>query len=146
MYDSEVMCRKKMDSHWSIYRDYTVYFFRKRPLTLTLALPCRWYIIFLQEHFIIYLMIYNLIFNYNEICNLFILKNSKFLEKILKITKSKILWGSVKTERSIFVKNQSQVFPSHKKGEKKASYTFRITRTLEKKIFFFNFLVKCCCS
>ena len=35
------------------------------------------YIIFLKEHFIIYLMIYNLIFNYKKMYNLFALENSK---------------------------------------------------------------------
>jgi hypothetical protein len=46
-------------------------------------------IFFLKEHFIIYLMIHNLIFNYKN--NLFALKNSKFLKKMLKIIKSKEL-------------------------------------------------------
>ena len=77
--------------------------------------------------------------------NLFALENSKILKKMLKIAKSKKLWGSVKTERSIFVKNQSQVFPSHimgfrnknKKG-KKTSYTFCFTRTLIAMIFFYK--------
>ena len=27
MYDSEVMCLKKVDTPWSIYRDFTVYYF-----------------------------------------------------------------------------------------------------------------------
>ncbi len=28
MYDSEVMCRKKVDAPWSIYRDFTAIYFR----------------------------------------------------------------------------------------------------------------------
>ena len=85
-------------------------------------------------------MINNLIFNYKEIYDLFALENSKCVkkfEKMLKITKSKKLWGSIKTDRSIFVKNHVQVFPSHikgfweeKKNWKKTSYTFCITRIL----------------
>jgi hypothetical protein len=79
---------------------------------------------------------------------LFALKISKFLEKMLKIAKSKKLWGSLKTERSIFAKKQSQIFPSHimglpnkkyKKRGKKTSYTFCISRTLES----WDLLVNC---
>ena len=102
---------------------------------------CRRYIFFLKVHFIIYLMIHCFILYYKEIYNLFALKNSKFLKKMLKITKSKKLWGSIKTERSIFAKKQVQVFPAHiksfrkknKKGEKN-SYTFCISRNKNKKI------------
>jgi hypothetical protein len=32
IYDSEVMCRKKVDTPWSIYRDFTVYHLLKRKL------------------------------------------------------------------------------------------------------------------
>ena len=32
MYDFEVMCRQKLDTPWSIYRDFTVYFFFAIPV------------------------------------------------------------------------------------------------------------------
>ncbi len=64
---------------------------------------CRPYINFLKEHFIIYPLIYKLIINFKKMYNLFALKNSKILKKMLKIAKSKKLWWSVNTERSIFV-------------------------------------------
>ena len=48
-----------------------------------------------------------------RIYNLFALKNSKILQKCSKSPNQKKLWGSIKTERSIFDKNQVQVFPSH---------------------------------
>ncbi len=108
-------------------------------------------IIFLNDHFIIYLIICNLIFNYE-----FLWKIRK-LKKMLKIARSKKLLGYVKTD-SISVKNQSQVFPSHIMGfqnkkwkrEKKTSYTFCITRTLLKQkirfIFYLNELMKLTCN
>jgi len=49
------------------------------------------YIIFLKEHFIIYLLIYNLMINYKIMYYLFALENSKFLKKMLKIAKLKKL-------------------------------------------------------
>ncbi len=50
---------------------------------------CRRYIIFLKEHFIIYLLIYKLVINFIKMCNLFALENLKILRKMLKIAKSK---------------------------------------------------------
>ena len=82
-------------------------FLWNRPLTLTLArTKSRRYIFVLKEHFIIYLIMYYLLLITKKICNLFALKNSKFLKK--KILKK--LWVSVETERIIFVKNKARFF------------------------------------
>jgi len=99
------LCVNLIDPLESILHEIWCVFFSIRPFLR--------YIIFLKEHFIIYLLINNFIVNYKKIYNLFALKNSKNFIKMLKIAKSKKLWGSVKTKRSIFVKNQSQFFPSH---------------------------------
>jgi hypothetical protein len=48
-------------------------------------------IFFLKKHFIIYLLMYNLIINYKKMYYLIALENSKILKKMLKITKLKKL-------------------------------------------------------
>ncbi len=63
-------------------------------------------------------------------CNLFALENLKILKKMLKIAKK--LWGPVKTERNIFVKNIVSFFHlilwafeiKNKKGKKKLHIRF----------------------
>ncbi len=62
--------------------------------------------------------------------NLFALKNSKILKKMFKIAKTWKLWGTVKTKRSFFVKNQSKI--KNKKGEKNFIYVLLFSRTLLK--------------
>ena len=104
------------------------FFFRNRPLTLTLARLMKVIYIFSERTFRYLIK--------NKIYNLLALKNSKFLKNVVKIAKSKKLWISIKTERSIFVKNQVQVFDlilwafDIKNKEGKTKFKFCITRTL----------------
>ena len=82
-------------------------------------------------------MIYNLIFNFKKMYNLFAFENSKILKKMLKIANQKNFEGPSKLNEAFSSKTKVSFFPlilwafeiKNKKG-KKTSCTFCFSRTL----------------
>ena len=105
---------------------------------------CSRYVIFLKDHFIIYLIIHNLIINFKKIYNFFSLKIQKFWEKCSKSPNQKNFEGPLKLNEAFSSKTKVNFFHlilwtlkiNNKKGKKNFIY-FLLSAHLSSSWFFF---------